>query len=82
MQIIRIPENKNYTVEGLNEDTAYTFTAYASTQIGAGPSAALTTRTDENCRLLSLLQLSLIPRSCLAPVFNNLQFKNGTGKTA
>ena len=55
IQIIRIPGNKttNYTVQGLNEDTAYTFTAYASTRIGAGPSTELDARTDEYCRLLS-----------------------------
>ena len=53
MQIIRIPGNKttNYTLQGLNEDTTYTFTIYASTRIGDGPSAELTARTDEYCRL-------------------------------
>ena len=55
IQVIRIPGNKttNYTVQGLNEDTVYTFTTYASTRIGAGPSAELNARTDEYCRLLS-----------------------------
>ena len=53
MQIIPIPGNKttNYTVQGLNEDKVYTFTVYASTRIGAGPSAELTAQTDEYCRL-------------------------------
>ena len=52
-QIIPIPGNQttNYTVDGLNEDTVYTLTVYASTRIGAGPSAELTARTDEYCTL-------------------------------
>ena len=53
MRIIPIPGNKttNYTVQGLNEDTVYTFTVYASTRIGAGPSSETTAQTDEYCRL-------------------------------
>ena len=52
--IVPIPGNKttNYTVEGLNEDTVYTFMVHASTRIGPGPSAAVTTKTDEDCELL------------------------------
>jgi len=55
-QVIPIPGNQttNYTVDGLNEDTVYTFTVYASTRIGAGPSAELTARTDEYCMLCCL----------------------------
>ena len=53
MQIIPIPGNKttNYTVQGLNEHTVYTFIVYASTRIGAGPSSEATAQTDEYCRL-------------------------------
>ena len=53
MRIIPIPGNKttNYTVQGLNEDTVYTFTVYASTRIGAGPSSETTAQTHEYCRL-------------------------------
>ena len=59
-QIIPIPGNQtvNYTVHGLNEDTVYTFTVYASTRIGAGPSAELTARTDEYCMLCCPLVLT------------------------
>ena len=69
IQIIRIPGNKttNYTVQGLNEDTAYTFTAYASTRIGAGPSTELDARTDEYCRLLSLHGSSFLSCSKTEP---------------
>ena len=53
MQIIPIPGNKttNYSVQGLNEHTVYTFIVYASTRIGAGPSSEATAQTDEYCRL-------------------------------
>ena len=51
--IVPIPGNKttNYTVEGLNEDTAYRFMVHASTRIGSGPSAEVTAKTDEDCEL-------------------------------
>ena len=53
VQSIPIPGNQttSYTVHGLNEDTVYTFTVYALTRIGAGPSAELTARTHEYCML-------------------------------
>ena len=52
-QVVLIPGNRttNYTVESLNEDTVYTFMVHASTRIGAGPSAAVTAKTDEDCEL-------------------------------
>ena len=52
-QVVTIPGNRttNYTVESLNEDSVYTFMVHASTRIGAGPSAAVTAKTDEDCEL-------------------------------
>ena len=62
MQIIPILGNKttNYTVQGLNEHTVYTFTVYASTRIGAGPSSEATAQTDEYCKLSFKVYLLLV----------------------
>ena len=57
-QVVLIPGNRttNYTVKSLNEDTVYNFMVHASTRIGAGPSAEVTAKTDEDCELLVLQQ--------------------------
>ena len=48
-------DTNNFTAGNLNEYTFYTFHIHASTRIGPGPSVQSTARTDESCKLKSIV---------------------------
>ncbi len=51
----------SYLAADLNEYTVYTFSISASTRVGSGPSAHVTTRTDESCKSFHVYCITSYP---------------------